>query len=252
VRPTPRNPSLYVGTKNFKRNDKNEPSVSLFHLKPKEGSPCLQFGITHSDVDFGHMFSRSGQCQVIQVPFEEGAHVCTSAGQGLSLIQDLKDLHAQGFVHGDIRASNCAFSDEDSRLIDFDFGGLVNVATYPERYIANLIDGRRVSASESCAPIQKWHDVYALASMLLINHEYEEGEAAQFLRLYSKTNALAVLVKGESHEYKNIQAAGLLASLEEFMGTVKTIQPAPALANLLVPTQNLASKKTVAGHGGTP
>jgi hypothetical protein len=237
VHPTPRNPSLYVG----KRKDENERSVPLFHLKPEESAPCLQFGVTHSDVDFWHMFSKSGQCQVIQVPFEVGAHVCTSAGQGLSLIQDLRDLHAQDFVHGDIRASNCVFRDEGSRLIDLDFGGLVNVIRYPERYIAFLRDGTRVSVSQSCVSIQKWHDVYALASMLLVDHRYEALEVAQVMvkmGLVNKTDYLALLMDGEIDEDKDTQAAELLASLEEFMGTVKKIQPVPRLANFMVREMN--------------
>ena len=75
-----------------------------------------------------------GQVQVIAVPYIPGNHVCKSPDQALLLVSFMKLLHESGNVHGDIRAFNIVFGENNSNvaaLIDFDFGGRENTVKYP-------------------------------------------------------------------------------------------------------------------------
>ena len=43
-----------------------------------------------------------GKVEVIAVPFISGSHYCSTVKEALCLIRFLKNMHADGFVHGDI------------------------------------------------------------------------------------------------------------------------------------------------------
>jgi hypothetical protein len=81
---------------------------------------------------------------VIATPFIEGTHFAKSIQQFVPLVEQLRDLHRDGYVHGDIRARNIAFAEGDgSRLFDWDLGGQVDTVVYPKGYNNVLADGTR-------------------------------------------------------------------------------------------------------------
>ena len=45
----------------------------------------------------------------LSTPFSKGSHVCRNIGQAIQIVEWLKALHAEEFVHGDIRGLNLVF-----------------------------------------------------------------------------------------------------------------------------------------------
>jgi len=82
---------------------------------------------------------------IIATPYRDGGHVAKSAKVFLPVIAQLELLHKKRFVHGDIRAFNTVFGEQDNEgwLIDFDFGGQIGATCYPDGYRRNLDDGVR-------------------------------------------------------------------------------------------------------------
>ena len=68
-------------------------------------------------------------------------HHPANKSQVLSVVTQLRDLHAMGWVHGDIRPANMLFpqdAESEGFLIDFDMAGRVGMATpptYPEGFV---------------------------------------------------------------------------------------------------------------------
>jgi serine/threonine protein kinase len=222
-------------------------------------SELFGFGTTPSP-DGGdklrHLFASHGQLQIIETPFEEGVHVCTSAFQAISLIQELKSLHQKGFSHGDIRAYNCVFSDtgSGSHLIDFDFGGRAGKVTYPEGYHTLLADGKRIPETvleDEGRAIQKWHDVYALVKLLLELHKVMPHYDAGYKVLYDlvKLNDNLPFSNGTNSE-RDERAADILDSVKLFLQG-KPISPKGELETAVKSTPS-SKKKTLDGFGGTP
>jgi serine/threonine protein kinase len=230
-------------------------STSVFHFKQTplmDSELVLGFGETPSQDYFdelGHLFASMGQLQIIETPFEDGAHVCTSPSQAVSLIQELKSLHQKGFSHGDIRAYNCVFSDKGSHLIDFDFGGRAGTVTYPEGYQTLLDDGTRIPdfVWAKDRAIQKWHDVYALVNLLLEYH-IVSPHCAELLDLMKLNDGL--LEHGSTSECEK-GAVHLLDRVERFLqGTA--IKPREKLKRAVKSTAESPGNKTLGGFGGTP
>jgi serine/threonine protein kinase len=119
--------------------------------------------------------------KVISTPYREGKHWAMYPRSFIPIIDQLKKLHSNDYVHGDIRAYNIIFNEnEDKRqgwLIDFDFGGKCvgeSLVTYPPRYMSALDDGQRIGKSYKI--IQKWHDWYALGQLIFSKHTFEVPE----------------------------------------------------------------------------
>jgi serine/threonine protein kinase len=116
---------------------------------------------------------------ILPLPFElisalhvKGEHRCQTVDQDLASVKRLKEIHDNGFVHGDIRGMNIVFTENgQAEFIDFDFGGHYGVAKYPPGYICELRDGNRdSSAEEKFSLIEPEHDVTALAYVLGFLH----------------------------------------------------------------------------------
>jgi hypothetical protein len=222
-------------------------SKPVFHLK--QTSKPVEFGKTPPD-DFDkllQLFAAQGQLQIIETPFKDGEHVCTSPAQAVSLIQDLRTLHRNGCSHGDIRAFNCVFSDTGSHLIDFDFGG--RKVTYPKGYQTFLEDGRRIpnSVLKRDRAIHKWHDVYALVKLLLELHEVTP-HSVEFSDLTSFNLDLPFL--GMTNDETDQNAADFLDRVEIFLRD-KAIKPTRELESVVNSTKPV-EQKTLGGFGGTP
>lgn len=91
----------------------------------------------------------------------------------LPIIAQLALLHEKGFVHGDIRAFNTLFGEQEdhSELIDFDFGGNIGIAYNPDGYRQGLQDGIRIGRQNE--KIETWHDCYALGKLIFLVHNID-------------------------------------------------------------------------------
>jgi hypothetical protein len=61
-----------------------------------------------------------GGLTIISTPFHKGRHWAKSPAEFVPIVQHLEKLHADGFVHADIRAFNIVFNGDEGRLIDFE------------------------------------------------------------------------------------------------------------------------------------
>ena len=134
----------------------------------------------NDDNNINSSFSIEGFCknppcnillQIISTPYREGSHSAKNPINYLPIIDQLEKLHAQNFVHGDIRAYNIVFGDRDASgtppqgwLIDFDLGGEAGKVFYPPGYNDVLDDGQRCGRPGQ--PIEKWHDWWALGHLI--------------------------------------------------------------------------------------
>jgi serine/threonine protein kinase len=126
---------------------------------------------------------------IIATPYRIGGHVAKSVKAFLPVIDQLELMHQKGFVHGDIRAFNTVFNEQEqeqgsnkSCLIDFDFGGPIGERTcYPEGYRQFLSDGLRIGREKE--KIEKWHDWYALGQLIFNIHEINLENVSEELQL---------------------------------------------------------------------
>jgi serine/threonine protein kinase len=130
--------------------------------------------------DFPHGKNSNGSFLLISIPCLRGKHVATRPKAFLPIIDHLVAMHEQGLVHGDIRACNTVLDyndttsiDDDPQgwLIDFDLGGCVGIAKYPDGYNVWLPDGLRVRVPFG-ANIEKWHDWFALGQLIFTAHKF--------------------------------------------------------------------------------
>lgn len=104
---------------------------------------------------------------VIRYPFVEGAHVPSSVGQFKTLIEEVRRMHQQGVVHGDLRASNVVFGPRGRvTVIDFDLAGPQDVRRYPAGFCRDIDDGKRARDASAGRPLLFSHDWYAVAAMM--------------------------------------------------------------------------------------
>jgi serine/threonine protein kinase len=152
----------------------------------------------------------------------------------LGVVDHLEKLHKSGYVHGDIRASNIIFIEEDVQkkikpngfLIDFDLSGKEGeeATRYPEGYNVRPYDGyRMVNEGDK---ITKRDDWFALRHVLFALHEIVPPpvEGAR-----SKDARLEVLeLKVRLSEYRSLFASYEpptsrdIRNLKKVLGSVNT------------------------------
>jgi serine/threonine protein kinase len=96
-------------------------------------------------------------------------HIATKLTNFIPIIHQLQELHAKGYVHGDIRGLNVVFEENGGGLIDFDFSGMPEKDTYPPGYRQSLNDGDRIGDGNAKSEDNKlafWHDWYALGQLI--------------------------------------------------------------------------------------
>jgi hypothetical protein len=153
--------------------------------------PCgsAPFDQRSEDIDRQRwLWDVSGQLMVISIPFHNGCHWVKYLGEFIPIVEQLKELHAAGYVHGDMRCTNLVFPDETLKrpgieekadlfhLIDFDLGGKINDSPpiqFPKGYETVVFDGRRDGAR---GEITKWHDWVALMQIIFLCHEIQLPE----------------------------------------------------------------------------
>jgi serine/threonine protein kinase len=139
------------------------------------------------DWDRNWLWTCRGQLKVIVTDFRVGVHYATEPHHFVPIIDHLEQLHANHYVHGDIRAYNMVLKYNQSRttkndecegwLIDFDFGGKITDETgnhpkynpkYPLGYVTVLADGSR--QGERGNNISYADDWYALGRVIFFCH----------------------------------------------------------------------------------
>jgi hypothetical protein len=136
---------------------------------------------------------------VIATPYRLGGHVAKKPKAFLPIIDQLQKLHATEFVHGDIRAFNTVFGEQEDQgwLIDFDFGGKLGTGTrYPKGYRNHLADGDRMGDGEHQSEILKWHDWFALCRLIFEIHRLKPPDGQdeeQLMRPRARIAAMAEL-----------------------------------------------------------
>jgi serine/threonine protein kinase len=147
------------------------------HVQYSKSSTLLEFGSRGENPELTNspewLLERRGQVMVLSSPRIPGQHYATSVQQLLDAVNELENLHAADYVHGDIRAFNIIFSNSGARLIDFDMSGKVDQDStrYPQGYAHRLLDGRRVGNPGE--RIMKRHDWRALMFILFTLHEVQ-------------------------------------------------------------------------------
>jgi hypothetical protein len=117
------------------------------------------------------LWAKKGQFVAILVPYRHGRHYATNIKDFKPILEHLRRLHENGFVHGDIRGFNMAMKNEnEGYLIDFDYGGKVagsvgNPPMYPEGYKFYLPDGDRPRRPER-SPITMKDDLQAMTNLM--------------------------------------------------------------------------------------
>ena len=156
---------------------------------------------------------------VISTPFRKGSHVAQRPKDFLPIIEQLQKIHDAGYVHGDIRASNSVFSDEEGYLIDFDFSGKAGTARYPPGYVHALHDGYRFGFEKK--EIEKWQDWFAFGHLMFLIHEFVPPEEGEFPGDYYVCKDYWMRVKACPPPHKIEELKKLLSRVQENGGTVK-------------------------------
>jgi hypothetical protein len=129
-------------------------------------------------------------------------YIAKQAKAFLPILSHLEELHAKGFVHGDIRAFNTVFGEQDNEgwLIDFDFGGAFGSTCYPKGYRRQLDDGYRMGNGVN--EILQWHDWYALGQLIFRVHIFKEpgGDNKSNTNLVRKSRVEAFWMDGDDVE----------------------------------------------------
>ena len=104
----------------------------------------------------------------LQYSYIPGDHKPTSVKQFIGALQSLQKLHHKGIVHGDVRAANIVFTENNSYLIDFDLARKVG-SLYPLGYVSFPSRHRGAVAG---GPMKLEHDRHSMAFLIkLIDDE---------------------------------------------------------------------------------
>jgi hypothetical protein len=104
---------------------------------------------------------------IIRYPFIAGNHLPASCKQVIGVLRHLMQIHDDGNIHMDIRASNLVFNENGGgSVIDFDFCSPVSDAVYPANYCINIGDGSRDKDVKAGGIGTIGHDCFSLASVL--------------------------------------------------------------------------------------
>ena len=71
-----------------------------------------------------------------------------------------------GIVHGDIRAFNLVFGEDDSHIIDWDLAQEEDKGKYPDGFNVSIPDGERHPDAYPGQSMKKAHDWFALAAVM--------------------------------------------------------------------------------------
>ena len=95
----------------------------------------------------------------------EGTHHPQNLNQVLHILKQLCNLWGKNLCHGDIRLANIIFGD-NSHLIDYDFCGEDDVATYPDGFNTEITDTIRHKDAAAYNVLKKEHDWFSMQAIL--------------------------------------------------------------------------------------
>ena len=154
---------------------------------------------------------------VISYPRLTGGHIPCTVGHFAHLIESISHLHADGVIHGDIRASNIIFGEQGSAtLIDFDFSGYTT-CTYPKGFNRDIEDGKRARGARPESKLEFQHDWFALDALMGMAQVPDTSLWNNARSLVSEGNLNGALVLLDSHY--DIQLSFSLKSAMETKGT---------------------------------
>jgi hypothetical protein len=103
---------------------------------------------------------------IISYDYIPGSHIPNSYSDFIPVLLQLKSMHSDSIVHGDIRLSNIVFCGEKSTLIDFDLSGIEDQRLYPKGFCEEIDDGVRHEDARAGSLLQQNHDFYAMACVM--------------------------------------------------------------------------------------
>ena len=116
------------------------------------------------------VFLVSNEMDILVYPCLPSSLLTTAVkgGDFIPVLTQLKELHAEGLCHADIRASNIVFNGNSSCLIDFDYcvredAGML----YPLSWNVEIPDGERHPNACAGQPIERLHDVFSICAVML-------------------------------------------------------------------------------------
>lgn len=210
---------------------------------------------SHDNDSFWNSMPRDRKLLVIATPYRQGSHTATKPKGFVPILSELRKLHDKGFVHGDIRAFNTVFNEEDGQgcLIDFDYGGTKNEGRYPKGYRMELEDGHRLGSEGN--NIEPWHDWYALGQLIFVVHIFQspdeqtdEKRDILKLRIFIAQELWRVMDRDPtSEEVKELE--NLLCELDEQGWTVR---PGMSYGMVLASITHTGPAATNQGATGSP
>jgi hypothetical protein len=191
---------------------------------------------------------------IIAAPYRRGCHVAKKPGDFVPIIDQLEELHEKQYVHGDIRAFNTVFGEQENEgwLIDFDFGGKLGSTCYPRGYRGTLVDGYRQGDGddEPANEIPQWHDWYALGQLIFSVHVMSEPEGASPDAAIIQFHKVATRWKKLSQHPSSAMIAELRACLGSLDEQGWTVSPNETFKIQLDKTTTLS--ETHRGSTGSP
>ena len=215
--------------------------------------------IVYHDDDPLWTISKPNQLRIIALPYKKGTHGASKPVDFVPLIDQLIKLHGLGYVHGDIRGFNVVFGDEGG-LIDFDFGGIAGIRTYPQGYQQSLRDGFRLGSGNAARANHKlefYHDWYALGNLMFYIHYWDPppnstSDADRLSEAESRVNQ--TLVKWS--KLKSQPSSGELENLKDDLRYVDhqkwTVCPTKVFAEELSRFKNQERMDAFRGATGSP
>jgi hypothetical protein len=194
------------------------------------------------------------QLQIIAFPYKEGNHYASKPTDFIPIIEQLIKLHKLGYVHGDIRGYNVVFGDK-SGLIDFDFGGIAGIGTYPQGYRQDLRDGCRLGNGDAARAdhiLEAFQDWFAFGKLMFSVHDWKAP-------LYSTLDADSRLRFFEtSSKWNKLESQPLSDDLEilkddlRFFDKHWTVRPTTIFAEELALFKSQERMDTYGGATGSP
>ena len=144
------------------------------------------------------LWQYKGKLSIISTPYHDGVHYAKHPTHFIPIIKHLRQLHEQGFVHGDIRAynmvlqydaesdqvdcgrNNVSVNDCKGWLIDFDYGGKHAEVEYPKGYRHLLDDGIRPGKEGDNITIMD--DWKSLIGLIFHTHTFEIKQGVEMTK----------------------------------------------------------------------
>ena len=231
-------------------------------------SSILEFGqLPATDYKANWLWKCQGQVKVIVTEYHNGVHYSTKPYHFLPIIAHLEQLHANHYVHGDIRAFNMVLQYPDHEanpngenrtigiedswsstnaykeckgwLIDFDYGGMLSTDTGTE------------NIEQSTTGInQRYDPIYPKGYVKNLGDGSRLGEAGDNIKYEDDWFALGEIIFNLHHipEYadiKDMQVRDSLSRLKEAFLSVRYRETSPDAANAIREYLQLASDQGV-------